>query len=248
VFTVDAGLDASIPDASPFDADISDASDIDATVGCGDGVIDPGNDEDCDDFNTGSNDGCSDQCTVETGFICVSEPSECHTPPGPGELIITEILKDPDAVNDPEGEWFEIFNPTAETFQLLNMIIMDDGGEQKAVDSPLTIGPSQTLVFGTNADMGTNGGVMIDFAYLDIEFVLANNNDEIVLLEPFGLMQIDRVDYRDATFPDTTGSSLSLSGSAYSPISNNIGANWCDGQTSFGAGDLGTPGVVNPDC
>ncbi len=240
--------DAAVVDASELDADLSDASPADATVGCGDGVIDPDNNEVCDDFNTNNTDGCSDTCQVEKGFICVNDPSECHTPPGVGQLIITEIHKDPDAVNDPLGEWFEIYNPTGETFQLLNTVFSDDGGEQQTINVPLTIAPNQNLLLGNNADTLSNGGVTLDFAYPDFLFVLANGNDEIVLIEPFGLAEIDRVEYRDATFPDTPGRSLSLSSTAYSSISNNIGANWCEGQAAFGDGDLGSPGEINPAC
>ncbi|MEZ4287734.1 MAG: BspA family leucine-rich repeat surface protein [Polyangiales bacterium] len=44
---------------------------------CGDGIIDDG--EGCDDGNTDADDGCSDTCEVEGGFVCVNEPSECTT-------------------------------------------------------------------------------------------------------------------------------------------------------------------------
>ncbi len=42
---------------------------------CGSGYIDSG--EQCDDGNTVSGDGCSAICQVETGYVCVREPSNC---------------------------------------------------------------------------------------------------------------------------------------------------------------------------
>ena len=36
---------------------------------CGDGLKLAS--EDCDDFNTISGDGCSDQCQVENGYVCI---------------------------------------------------------------------------------------------------------------------------------------------------------------------------------
>ncbi len=45
---------------------------------CGDGSID-GN-EQCDDANGDDFDGCSATCTVEPGYLCQGEPSECSTP------------------------------------------------------------------------------------------------------------------------------------------------------------------------
>jgi cysteine-rich repeat protein len=44
-------------------------------IGCGDGVLDPG--EQCDDDNTLAGDGCSQLCEVEPGFTCVGVPSAC---------------------------------------------------------------------------------------------------------------------------------------------------------------------------
>jgi cysteine-rich repeat protein len=46
---------------------------------CGNGVIDPG--EQCDDGNTFNGDGCSAQCTVESCYTCVGQPSNCSPSP-----------------------------------------------------------------------------------------------------------------------------------------------------------------------
>ena len=43
---------------------------------CGDGVVD-GN-EQCDDGNTVSNDGCSSTCAVQSGYTCAGTPSVCR--------------------------------------------------------------------------------------------------------------------------------------------------------------------------
>jgi cysteine-rich repeat protein len=53
----------------------------DITPICGDGIVVPG--EDCDDNNFINGDGCSSQCEVETGFVCIGSPSDCT-------LLITE--------------------------------------------------------------------------------------------------------------------------------------------------------------
>jgi cysteine-rich repeat protein len=45
---------------------------------CGDGVVTP--DENCDDGNTISGDGCSANCTIEAGFACNGSPSVCIIP------------------------------------------------------------------------------------------------------------------------------------------------------------------------
>ncbi len=45
---------------------------------CGDGVIDAG--EECDDDNTGKDDGCDDKCKIEPDWYCRGEPSDCVEP------------------------------------------------------------------------------------------------------------------------------------------------------------------------
>jgi fibro-slime domain-containing protein len=44
---------------------------------CGDGKLDPG--EACDDGNTASNDGCSSDCQIESGFACGDPGTPCLT-------------------------------------------------------------------------------------------------------------------------------------------------------------------------
>jgi len=43
---------------------------------CGDGILDMGLGEQCDDNNIISGDGCSNICQVESGWECTSEPFE----------------------------------------------------------------------------------------------------------------------------------------------------------------------------
>ena len=47
---------------------------------CGNGIVDPG--EQCDDGNSESEDGCSANCSTETTYECVGEPSVCSELPG----------------------------------------------------------------------------------------------------------------------------------------------------------------------
>ena len=54
-----------------------DAMTPDAVLGmCGDGELT--GDESCDDGNRDPRDGCSSDCTVEEGFVCVGQPSICE--------------------------------------------------------------------------------------------------------------------------------------------------------------------------
>jgi predicted extracellular nuclease len=158
--------------------------------------------------------------------------------------VINEILQNPSIVFDSNGEWFEVFNPTGSAVDIDGWTIKDDDFDSHVINNggPLVVPASGFLVLGRNADSGTNGGVTVDYQYSD--FFLGNSGDEVILLDT-SLAEVDRVEYDGGpSFPDPNGASMSLEDSA---LDNNVGANWCEASTPFGAGDSGTPGGGN-DC
>ena len=44
-----------------------------------------------------------------------------------GAMVITEIMKDPDAVMDSQGEWIELTNVSDEAIELKGMVLRDLG-------------------------------------------------------------------------------------------------------------------------
>ena len=59
---------------------------------CGDGVVTGG--EQCDDGNTHSGDGCSQDCTIEPGYACTGAPSVCTANCGDGMIDGSEQCDD----------------------------------------------------------------------------------------------------------------------------------------------------------
>jgi predicted extracellular nuclease len=160
----------------------------------------------------------------------------------PPEIIINEIIQNPSAVSDSNGEWFELYNAGDRDVNINGWTIRDDGFDNHLINngSPLLLPAGGYLVLGRNADSGANGGVMVDYQYSN--FFLSNSADEVVL-EDNNLTEIDRVEYDGGpSFPDPNGASMSLDNPA---LDNNVGENWCTSVTPFGAGDLGTPGSRN---
>jgi Lamin Tail Domain len=172
-------------------------------------------------------------------------------PENPGDLIITEIHKDPAAVLDEDGEWFEIHNPTESTFDLTNIILTDESEpkpESFNLPDRIIIPPRGFLVLARSDDEATNGGVDADIVYGvgEILFQLMNEADEIIIMGA-GDVVLDRVAY-DGTFPSTSGRSLSLDPALHTDEDNDAEASWCDGEIAYGDGDFGTPGSLNPPC
>lgn len=161
----------------------------------------------------------------------------------PGDLVITEILQNPSAVDDDVGEWIEVLNETDEPVNLDGLEVSDDDGTWK-VDVRLEVAPGALVVLGAFTD--GNGGAPVA-AEWRFELSLQNSGDEIVL--SYGTVVVDRVAWDDGfTFPDPEGASMSLDPGELDADDNDDGEEWCTATTPFGAGDLGTPGAPNPPC
>jgi len=158
-----------------------------------------------------------------------------------GDLVITEIMQNPSAVLDSEGEWFEVYNASGSSINMNGLIIKDDGTNTFTVGSDVIIAAGAYALFAENADHLTNGGLpTVDYDYPST-FVLANGDDEIVIMD--GTTEIDRVNYDGGpSFPDPNGASMMLVDVSYD---NNVGANWAEeSNETYGDGDYGTPGAA----
>jgi hypothetical protein len=151
-------------------------------------------------------------------------------------------MLDPDAVLDADGEWFELYNPTGSDVDIDGWFILDDSFDLHQINNggPLLVPAGGFLVLGSNADVGTNGGVTVDYEYSS--FTLDNTGDELYIYTPtFSLA--DEVQY-NATFPNPTGASMVLTELT---LDNNVGANWGTSTEAYGDGDFGTPGSLGSD-
>jgi hypothetical protein len=162
--------------------------------------------------------------------------------PVPDDIIINELMVDPQAVNDTDGEYIELYNNSENDVDLEGWVIADNGVDYHVIDNggPLVVSPGEYVVLARNADPGENGGFIADYEYTG--FVLSNLADEVVLSDPQGIT-VDSLEYsRDLGFPLETGSSIELRNQLWM---NSMGAAWHEAILDFGDGDFGTPGSVN---
>jgi len=157
-----------------------------------------------------------------------------------GQLIINEIMQNPDSVSDANGEWFEIYNPNLFTVNLIGWTIKDLDNDEHTIDSSLMVPADGFVVLGRNKDFSTNGGVVVNDEYSGI--TLGNTSDELIIYSPDSTFS-DTVIWDDGeTFPDPTGASMALIDATFD---NNMGLNWIESIVEFGDGDRGTPGFAN---
>ena len=160
-----------------------------------------------------------------------------------GDVIFTEIMQNPSAVGDSNGEYVEIYNTTDSTIDLEGWVIKDDATTTEAhTITNLTIPANGYAVLGNDSDSSTNGGYTNNHQFNGV--YLGNSTDGIIL-ECSGTV-IDQVIWDNgATFPDPNGKSMELKTNKYSSTDNDDGANWYEATASFGEGDSGTPGAQN---
>lgn len=159
-----------------------------------------------------------------------------------GDLIVTEIMNNPDVVGDTKGEWFELYNTTSNKDISLNGLKIVGASNEFAIDSELTIAPGTYVVFGRNGDRTTNGGVIIDYVYSS--FTLANSSGSITIMREDN--EIDQVIYDN--FPSEAGKSMQLNRNNLNFSENDAAANWCLATTALDQGDFGSPGIANETC
>ena len=190
------------------------------------------------------------------GNILCGVPPLSSIPPGPsaindvnpGDVIITEIMVDPSAVTDGNGEWFELFNSRSETIDIRGWKIEDESGKTHSIPDtdPILIPAGQYFVLGNNGDASSNGGISIAHEYTAL--TLNNGGDTLIVFDVNG-EEIDRVDYGISSFSVSAGASLNLDSNHFDFTSNDDGTHWCSSTTSIGTGlDLGTPGTTNEEC
>jgi len=167
---------------------------------------------------------------------------------GYGDLLITEIMYDPVALTDTYGEWIELYNNSAQTINLENLVLMRDEDDVHIIASPVALAPGAYVVLARNAQATGEAGTYVFGSAISLTntggvLAVYNSGTED---EPGPL--IFSVDYGADGFPAGSGTSLCLDPSVSGASAAALPDSWCTSVTPFGTGDLGTPGKENDEC
>lgn len=171
-----------------------------------------------------------------------------------GELVITEIMYDPDVVADGDGEWFELYNNTAFTVNLRGLIAADDpafgAADVFTVGSDVVVTSHDRVVLGVKSDSAVNGGVTVDYDYQGAGVNLNNSADDIYIGVSVGgrITTLDSVSYDELNgWPLAKGLSIELKTASTSATANDKASNWCPATSRINGAnsDMGTPGKAN---
>jgi hypothetical protein len=202
--------------ANMLDAGVSDASAHDAAVG--------------------------DEATVDAS-VPDAPPEEVAEPSQPlveraGELIITELMIDPKALPDTEGEWLELYNATDSMLELRDCQL-DDGDDSLHEIPALLVEAGAYFTIAREAEPGFHADLVVPLS-------LTNSADSVAIVCQGH--EIDRVTYDAAAdFAIESGVSLALDSEQLDAQANDSASAWCEGHDPY-ADDLGSPGLANPSC
>ncbi|MCB2219020.1 MAG: lamin tail domain-containing protein [Bacteroidetes bacterium] len=166
------------------------------------------------------------------------------------DLIVTEVMQDPLAVNDSDGEYFEVFNTTESDIDMNGYVIADAGSDNFIVSVSLIVPAGGFAVFGNNSDNVTNGNFTVDYDY-GTDMFLSNGDDEIIIYLSDGTTEVSRIEWDGGSvWPDPTGAAMVFTGT--SDVETNNGLNWTTAtlrEPSYVGteGDLGSPGTNGSD-
>ncbi|WP_158542653.1 lamin tail domain-containing protein [Lujinxingia litoralis] len=162
-------------------------------------------------------------------------------PESAGQVLITEVMKQPTETSAVEGQWIELFNTTDSDLALEGCELeSSELDEPVAIAGELTIDAQGYLTVARSANAGFDADLVLD------GLVLAEGAGAVALM--CDGVTIARVDY-DAgeTYPSQAGASLSRD-PAFDGSSGDDASYWCAATAAYNGADLGTPGAANPSC
>lgn len=159
-----------------------------------------------------------------------------------GDLVISEVMHDPSAVEDYRGEWFEIYNKSGSDVNLNGL----DVSTAFTIDEDVVVENGDYAVIAVKEGATINGGISnVDYAYNNHNTFYLNLGDEITLNNSSGILDSLMYSPYDG-FDMASGASMMLGD--LDADNNDSGAYWCISTSSFGDGDFGTPGTANDAC
>jgi beta-lactamase superfamily II metal-dependent hydrolase len=179
---------------------------------------------------------CADNTQVPTG----------PTAPGPspvlsahaGKIVINEVMGDPSAVADADGEWIEVHNRGTAAVNIQGWTLASNNDSPHTIANSVSVPAGGYVVLAKSGNTLTNGGVSATYAYGALN--LANSSDWVALRDGSGA-SVDSVAWSTAV---PAGSARGVT----DPDQDNLdvkGSNWHTAAAAYGGGDDGTPGAQN---
>lgn len=168
----------------------------------------------------------------------------------PGDLVFSELMINPQVVEDDVGEWVELYNTASYPIDIGGYTFHDDDVDHQVLPGPILVQGHGYIVLCADTNPAVNGGVPCDARFERLAgaggLALANNPDEVVLSAPDGT-EIDWVHYDDSWFEN--GIAIGVDPDFLTGGDNDDASHWCLQTTVVSSGgEPGTPGMANDGC
>jgi len=168
----------------------------------------------------------------------------------PGDLVFSEMMINPQSVDDEVGEWVELFNTASYAIDIAGYFFRDDDVDTYTLTGPLLVPPGGYVVLCASTDPAQNGGVSCDGGFVrdsqGAGLALANGPDEVVLTRP-DAVEIDWLHYDDSWFLPAVA--IGVDPAYLDSGANDDPTHWCSQVTvTLASGEPGTPGAANDPC
>ena len=153
-----------------------------------------------------------------------------------GDLVITEVMHNPDQVSDHRGEWFELYNASGSDVDLSGLVVSSSSDSGFTLSGELVVGAGELVLFAVRSNSAVNGGISNVDAVYSINEIKFTDVDSLSVGS--SSTTLDSVAW-GSIYPVEAGRSLSLDAGNLDASSNDSVANWCAATSSFGDGDRG---------
>jgi hypothetical protein len=193
-----------------------------------------------DGVNAGTPGAANEVCGGSSATSCLDGgATRALAPPGPGDLVIDEIMADPNAVGDDAGEWFEVAVLADVDLNGLQLGKMD-GAYTDTVSAPDCLHyPAGSFAVFAHTDTDNGGLPTLAGTF---GFTLANSGGTVAI--GYGGTLLDQASYAAAS----AGVAWQLDPTTIDPAANDAATSFCKATASYGLGDKGTPGMANTTC
>lgn len=171
-------------------------------------------------------------------LLLVASSEEGRPPAATNRLVISEVMANPRAVDDADGEWFELHNRGRTALSLRGWTLRSAHDRPHRITTAVTVPAGGYVVFARNGSPSENGGVRAVYAY-GSSLSLANGADWLALADTRGVT-VDSVAWQRTK----AGASWELSDETRPHADVDV-PGWHLATSRFGAGDRGTPAAPN---
>ena len=165
---------------------------------------------------------------------------------GEGDLLISEVMITPSAVDWYKGQWIEVYNASGAEVDLDGLTIDDEDGDSFTIAASVVVGAGDVALLALRDNSLVNGGLpTVDYRFYLSDLSLGAADG---LSLSYGATVFDSMTWSGAGYTAVSGASLALDGDYLDASDNDDIGNWCAGGPAYGDGDYGSPGEVNSPC